>query len=71
MPTMATVIYFQPAKARLEARQLTPLEQLDRQIRDAIISGLSASTRGDTVGIRSAMALLDILEARETGLRNG
>ena len=67
---MATVICFQSAKARLEARQLTLLEQIDRRIRAVITKGLSASDRGDAAGIRRAMALLDALEAQEAGLRD-
>jgi hypothetical protein len=68
---MATIICFSSAKAKLEAQQLTALEQVDRQIRTVIASGLHASACCDAAGLRRAMALLDLLEARETGLRDG
>jgi hypothetical protein len=68
---MATVICFEAAKARMEVQHLTALERVDRQIRSVISSGQAASSRGDAAGVRRAIALLDLLEARETGLRDG
>ena len=68
---MATVICFKAAKARMEVQHLTALEQVDRQIRSVISSGQAASIRGDAAGVRRAIALIDLLEAREVGLRDG